>query len=441
MTITKPAKTHSFAPTTVIKSSEVNTNFDNSFAPYDTTGYLYDGWFALAGASLEYNSADSVKTTADVNLTTDIQVGDRVTFEQSSTEKFYTVININYNSTVANRTYIQLTGDAVANSAITAGTVGFSRHIRPYKFPAVPFFGNGTSGLINGKIVPSVASNNLTVAIKTMAGTDPSVSNPVGIWIGNNLRWITSSLAVTANAGTNWFNSGSAEFATREIDYFVYAAWNVGASQIMLGFGRLPYARVYGDFVGWATPANEKYVNLVNTTSSALTDDFVNIGRFAATLSAGAGHTWSVPSFTNANLIQEPIYETRLLSYTPTLNGSGGSIGSFAASPYEGRYKIIGDVVNNLVNITCTNVGSWSGSVQVALPMGGNSGIDMPATGWVAPNAANPAVSSRAYPTLQTTNRRYIFLAAVDTGALTWGTFVANDRIRINGYYSLTSNV
>jgi microcystin-dependent protein len=136
MIITKPAKTYSFVPTTVAKSSEVNTNFDNAFAPYDTTGYLYDGWFALAGGSLEYNSADSVKTTADINLTEDIQVGDKVTFEQSSTEKFFTVIAIDYNLTVANRTYIQLAGTtSVANSAITANTVGFSRYERPYKYP------------------------------------------------------------------------------------------------------------------------------------------------------------------------------------------------------------------------------------------------------------------------------------------------------------------
>ena len=36
--------------------------------------------------------------------------------------------------------------------------------------------------------------------------------------------------------------------------------------------------------------------------------------EFGATLSAGAGYTWSVPTFTVNNLIQRPIYETKELS-------------------------------------------------------------------------------------------------------------------------------
>jgi hypothetical protein len=39
-----------------------------------------------------------------------------------------------------------------------------------------------------------------------MNGSDPSVSNPVYIRIGDTVRSITSALSVTKNAGTNWFN-------------------------------------------------------------------------------------------------------------------------------------------------------------------------------------------------------------------------------------------
>jgi hypothetical protein len=300
--------------------------------------------------------------------------------------------------------------------------------------------GARNQGLINGKIVPTVASNNLTVAIKTLTDTDPSATNPVGIWIGNNLRWITGALSIAANAGTNWFNSGSAELATREIDYFVYAAWNVGASQIMLGFGRLPYARVYGDFVGWAAQANERYVHLVNSGSSALTDNFVNIGRFAATLSAGAGHTWSVPAFTNANLIQEPIYETRWLTYTPTLYGATGSIGTFTANPYDGKYKISNNTANHLIKIKCTNVGSWTSDVFVKPAINANASIipnELAMHGFVAANGANPVTAGRGYPIYSTGNNVFQFLFGVDTSGVTWGTFVVNDHIRINAVYPI----
>jgi hypothetical protein len=161
--------------------------------------------------------------------------------------------------------------------------------------------------------VPSVASNNLTVAIKTLADTDPSATNPVGIWIGNNLRWITSSLSIAANAGTNWFNSGGAELATREIDYFAYIGYNA-TDGITLGYARIPYAKLYSDFN--TTTTNARYARISTITNAAAGDNYVNIGRFAATLSASASFNWSVPAFTNANLIQEPIYNTRGLIYT-----------------------------------------------------------------------------------------------------------------------------
>lgn len=195
-----------------------------------------------------------------------------------------------------------------------------------------------TRGLINGLIVPTVASNNLTIAIKTLQNTDPTPANPVYVWIGNTLRTITSALSVTANAGTNWFNMGSAELATREVDLFVFMAWNNAASQLMLGFGRIPYGRRFDNFV--ASGLDEKGVIRGGTlTGSANGDPYVNVGRFAATLSASPSHNWSVPTFNNANLIQEPIYETRNLEWAPTY-GASGSMTYTSITTGTALYKI-----------------------------------------------------------------------------------------------------
>src|SRR5690606_19243390 len=60
--------------------------------------------------------------------------------------------------------------------------------------------------MINGKLAVSVNSNNLTVAIKTLAGNDASTSDPIYIMINGVLRTLTTALSVTKNAGTNWFN-------------------------------------------------------------------------------------------------------------------------------------------------------------------------------------------------------------------------------------------
>lgn len=197
--------------------------------------------------------------------------------------------------------------------------------------------------LINGKIVVSISTNNLTVAIKGLDGNDPSATNPVYCRIGDTPRAITAALSVTKNAGTNWFNSGSTYLATIELDYFVYLGYNA-TDGVVIGFARTPAGKEYDDFS--ATSTNEKYCAISTITNAAAGDDYENIGRFAATLSAGAGYTWSVPTFTNKNLIQRPINETRWI--------------------FDGRYrfKIVGDkmiVVGNDVTGT-----SWTQDAVVA---------------------------------------------------------------------------
>ena len=156
--------------------------------------------------------------------------------------------------------------------------------------------------MFNGKISVTVASNNLTVALKNLAGNDPSSTDPVSININNTIISITSALSVTAAAGTNWCNLGGAEMATNESDLFVYIGYNAtdGAT---IGFSRVPYGRQYSTFS--ATSTNETFCKISNITNAAATDYYHVIGRFAATLSAGAGYTWTVPTFTAINMIQD----------------------------------------------------------------------------------------------------------------------------------------
>ena len=208
--------------------------------------------------------------------------------------------------------------------------------------------------LINGKIVPSVASNNLTLAIKGLDGNDPSVTNPVYVRIGGVLRTITSALSVTKNAGTNWFNAGGAELATKEIDYFVYLGFNA-IHGVVLGFSRIPYATLYSDFS--VTTTDNKYGAISIITNASAGDNYVNIGRFAATMSAGAGYTWSVPTFTSKNLIQRPIYETRFLTYTPVGSTGTGTVTTWGTS--GGFYSISGNNLffNHYINITTNGTG------------------------------------------------------------------------------------
>jgi len=217
--------------------------------------------------------------------------------------------------------------------------------------------------MTNGVITVTVVSNNLTVAIKTIAGADPSATDPVKFRIGNVYRLITSAISVTKNAATNWCNAGATETAAKEIDYFVYLGYNA-TDGVTIGFSRIPNANIYSDFS--ATTTNEKYCAISTITNAAAGDNYVNIGRFAATLSAGAGYTWSVPTFTAVNLIQKPIFETRYLTWIPTISSSGGTHTTVVAT--GGFYKLDNDNLIVLPNIAVTNKGTATGYLFATLP-------------------------------------------------------------------------
>lgn len=226
---------------------------------------------------------------------------------------------------------------------------------------------SASNGLIGGKIVPTVASNNLTVAIKTLAGTDPSTSSPVGIWIGDTLRWITGALSYTANAGSNWANAGSAELATKEINYFVYVGYNA-TDNIFIGWSRIPYANTGADVSG--AVANEKVLMSNWTTNKDANSTLVNIGRFAATLSAGAGYTWTVPTFNANNLIQRPIFETRVLDCTATIAPESGSFTNQPTVVYA-KYQIIGRNARVQYRFSFGNPSGGTGRTLITVPING----------------------------------------------------------------------
>ena len=170
--------------------------------------------------------------------------------------------------------------------------------------------------LINGKIVPSVTSSDLTVAIKGLDGNDPSATNPVYVRIGDTVRAITAALSVTKNDGTNWFAAGGGG----EKNYFVYLGYNA-TDGVVIGFSLLQYATQYGDFS--ATTTNASYAAISTITTAASTDYYEQIGMFAATLGASATYLWTVPTFTARNLIQRPVQEyRRLLAVVQTPLGS-----------------------------------------------------------------------------------------------------------------------
>lgn len=225
------------------------------------------------------------------------------------------------------------------------------------------------------KLSVTVVSNDLVVALKHPDDTDPSPTRPLCITIAGVKRYVTAATSLTLADATNWFNAGSAELATKEIDYFLYAVWDSNSSVVAIGPSRIPYGRLVSDFS--ATTTNEKHLgNYANYTS---TDDVAVIGRFAATLSAGAGYTWTVPTFTNLNLIHHPIYETRMLSYVPTEVGFSGTP-TFTAVRYQ--------VVSNRCRVDIDNYSGTSDATNFTLtaPFANGSAVIQGVGGFMTDN-------------------------------------------------------
>ena len=294
--------------------------------------------------------------------------------------------------------------------------------------------------MVNGKISVTVATNNITVALKTKSGGNPSATDPVSIWINGTLRRCTAPLSVTKNAGTNWFNSGAAEFATLEQDYFVYLIWNTTpATDIVdIGFARIPYGRVYSDFSG--TTTSEKY--LASAATPTATDDVCVVGRFAATLSATAAFNWSVPTFTSINKIDTPIYETRSLSYVPTWASTGTAV-SLGNGTLIGQYQFRGRMVKTAVTLvagTTTTFGTTQYSFVLPFTPMTVASFRHLFFGFVFDNSAGQMWSITGYNVAGGANTILAMYASAGTAVVSSTvpmTFATSDIISITGEYSV----
>lgn len=194
--------------------------------------------------------------------------------------------------------------------------------------------GNGEGIITDGYLSVSVASNNITLSLLYKDGSTPSSTKPVKARINNIDRNITSALSVTVNAGTNTFNSGSAELATKTVGYFSYLGYN-STDGLVIGFSRIPYARSYGDFN--ATATNERYGKISTITNAVSTDQYRNVGYFHAILSASASYNWSLPA--TSVMITQPTFESDWLEWSPVHSRGGTNYTNLPTVNYA-YYKV-----------------------------------------------------------------------------------------------------
>lgn len=225
---------------------------------------------------------------------------------------------------------------------------------------------------MNGKFIPSVQAGNLTVSLKNLDGSDPSVSNPVVVRINGADVQISSPLSVTRNAGTNWCDAANPMTADRKLDFFVY----VGYSPIdgpWLGFSRLlhsqatDYFKPYGPDTGPLTnPTSTFYCAMSTDANEANGDSCIQIGRFCAILSSG--YQWVLPSFPGIYIVQGQILESRWMYFTPSLVSQTGAIGSYSISVGQCRYKLFGKSMYVQTYALINSKGSAGGYAYFSIP-------------------------------------------------------------------------
>lgn len=210
------------------------------------------------------------------------------------------------------------------------------------------------------KIVTSVASNNLTIAIKNYNWDDASAGSPIKIQIGDTIRTITSALSATYNAWTNYLNLWWAQLATLETDLFVYLWYDTTWTAIRLTASRIPWANKLWDFTFDST--NEKWLLWTTWINNTATDYYTNIWRINAILSAWAWYTWSIP--TTSIIINRQILESRLLPYTSTNVWGWPALSAIDVS----KYQIIWNNVSVIFKADSKNLSGSAWSISYAFP-------------------------------------------------------------------------
>lgn len=195
----------------------------------------------------------------------------------------------------------QTVGSAVGAGAVIARTLAASSQ--------------GLS-LINGKVVTSTAAGALTIAIKTLAGNDPSSADPVLLVIRNatlatgdyTLVTLTAATTLVISAGSSLGVSNAAAFTLRLVGIDDGGTFRLGVINLGRGGGALPMLRtdqlVTSTAEGGAGGADS--ANVLYTGTAVAAKPFAMIADLDWSAGLTAAGTW------DAAPTQIQLYDARM---------------------------------------------------------------------------------------------------------------------------------
>lgn len=274
-----------------------------------------------------------------------------------------------------------------------------------------------------------ITANDLVVSLKDKNGSDPSVASPVKLQIGNAVREVTAALSITIPDGINYFNAGSAELGTQQIELFICAVWDSNSSVVALSATRCPWNANVSDYSSTTTSETHLF-NHANFTS---TDPVQVIGRTACILSlSGTSHLWTIPTLDDDNLIHREILQTRWLSWTPTRTGY-----SSVPTSIVYQYKMINDTCF-IISRDGVDGTSNANTNQISLPFGATQTTNIAYQFVAAANNNSVTLTAYSYGAIFTPNwSTLIFGLDASFNSTAWAA-TNNKRIRTStGFYKV----
>ncbi len=109
---------------------------------------------------------------------------------------------------------------------------------------------------------------------------------------------------------------------------------------------------------------------------------------------------------------------------TLTINGSGGSAGTYAATTYFSKYRVIGRRVYEQVSVQVTNKGSWSGQIQLLLAATTAASYpgtyNAPVNCFISNTSSIPVAASLACGSVMASSNIMQFLDSIGVSLIQW---------------------
>lgn len=248
-----------------------------------------------------------------------------------------------------------------------------------------------------------------------------------------SLDVLKNMTAMSSNILAGWISS--------ESETWTYANWSDNKGTVTVP-GDLTSKYSIGDKVRLKQGGSYIYLTMyANPTYSSPNTTLYLCGD-------SSGLAGATNYFTNAPITDNyysksvnPVGHPDWFLWSPTINGSGGSIGTFATNQYHNKYSIH----SRTVNIQCENrifdKGSWSGDLQISMPIALSANYKTNTSYLnllITATTAVPIAGSKACAQIPSASATFLkFVNSLDASALQWSGVAVNDVIHGDFTYEI----